>query len=637
MKLLKIVLTLTFTVVSLTLTVYIVEGITSDIINEKRAQEIEDALLDIFPAINASTDEVIYIFDDFGNTGIMQIIAIVNDNIPKGYVYTVDFTGFSSTITYLIGVDTTCTITGFKVLSQGDTPGYGGQIADYSNWTQFIGMSLELAGTGQFEGLSGASITTGAWKGSLSLVYEYHLNKYSCTPLTSEQVLMQKIALLTGTKVEKYITQNPFVAYGIQAVYTDSSTQLIIYHVKFVGFNPNDYNEYIIAFNRDRNQVIGFTTIYSGDSDDYGKERMTNPANWEQFQLLSSTDLLNYTLDGFAGASITGSALTTSLQNVATYHRLEFEGIKELSKEERLSLYQNEMFPNATKFVDVTALKTTNPIIYQIYDVYDELNNLLGTLYRGITIGASYSQITTIEFLIGIDINNKYTGFYMIEDNETPGKTADYYEQGYSVSIIGQSLDSNVVLDAVSGATTTYDRLMAAFEEITRYHLEDYLDRPDSVDVELTHLQAAFPQAAQFETIYDQLPYDTKVRNIYEAKDESSEVLGYVYYAVASGVFSSTIEYTIGISNDATIQGLSIVVSNQTWSDANKYAEYDGSYGLVFSESTWLNQFTGVDIVTMTDNPIDSVAGVTYTTTGMINSIMTVTLYHQSNLLGGDN
>jgi electron transport complex protein RnfG len=639
MKPLKIVLMLTLTVVSLSLAVFLVEGVTSEIVEQRQAEEIEAALKTIFPAIDATNDDLTYVTDaDFGISGITQVIEIESGGSPKGYVYTVEFTGYASTITYLMGVDATGTITGYQILSQGDTPGFGAKIAESDRWEQFTGMSIEMAGNGEFDGISGATVTTTGWKSSLRVVYEYHLDTYGYTPLTPEQIILAKKEALAGKDLVAYENENPFADYGIQSVHIDSDETVVVYEVEFVGFNANDVNEYLIAYDLSDHTLIGYETLYSGDSEDWGAARMNDAANWTQFEGLAGTDLLEYTVDGFAGVTVTGNALESSLTNVATYHRWEFEGIKVLTPEEQYVAYQEELFPNAVRFEEVTSFKPSNLIVHKIYDAYDASDNFVGTIYHVATIGASYSKITTIEFLVGIDPFNAFTGFRMLKDTETDGIADPFYADGYGDTIDGDDIAAAIGLDAVAGSTLTYTEIVAAMEVIAVYHVDEYLQRPDSVIVDNADLLAAFPTAVTFVSIYDDMAYNARIGNVYEAQDGSGNVLGHVYFAYASGYSGSTIEYTFGVASDGTTQLIHIVTSGQSWNDANAYGDYDGSFGLVFnSDNVWLEGFEAIDIATILTGPVDSVSGVTNTTGGMITSLETIAQYHQDETTGGGN
>lgn len=645
MKPLKIVFTLALTVIGLSLAVYLVEGPTSQVIADRQAAEIEAAMQTIFPEIDGANDTLTTVTDaDFGVSGVISVIEITNGGNAKGYVYTVAFRGHSSEIRYLIGIDAAGNITGYQVLQQSDTPGYGDQIGDPANWTQFTGMSIETAGNGNFDGLSGATITTTAWKTSLNSLFNYHLATYGYTPKTDAQILQEKKEALVGGGliVAPYTATNPFANYGIVNIdiANDGTTdQAVIYTVEFVGYNPSDVNEYMIAFDLTTNQVLGFETLYSGDSEDFGAEKMYDTENWPQFEGQSSSDLLAPDVDGFSGASVTGNALELSLQQVSVFHQWEFQGVVVLTPEQQFEAYKVELFPTATRFDDVTPFKPYSPIITTIFDAYDESDNFLGTIYHVTTIGASYSEFTYIEFLVGINKDNEFSGFRMVSDNETEGKTDDFYEVGYDASIINDDIADPVALDAVTGSTITFNKITNAITEITIYHVEKYTNRPDSIVVDNANLLAAFPTAASFVSVYEDYDFDAVIGNVYEARDGSNAVLGYVYYATAAGYQSSTIEFTWGVDTSGVTQQLHIISGTQSWGDAasSEYSDYTGAFGNNFPTSTWLSLFEGVQLSSILSSPVDNVAGVSTTTRGMKVSLEAIASYHAAQAVGGAN
>jgi Na+-translocating ferredoxin:NAD+ oxidoreductase RnfG subunit len=345
--------------------------------------------------------------------------------------------------------------------------------------------------------------------------------------------------------------------------------------------------------------------------------------------------MLDHEVDGFSGASVTGNALEMSVANVAIYHRWEFEGVKELTAEEQFEAYQLELFPTATRFDDVTAFKPYSPIISTIYDAYDETDTFLGTIYHVATIGASYSEITVIEFLIGVDSNTEYTGFRMVSDTETEGRADAFYADGYGDTIIGDDITDPVGLDGVAQSTLSYNRIVNAMTELAIYHNEKYIGRPDSVDVDNAELLAAFPTATQFVSVYEDYDYANVIGNIYEAQDGGGTTLGHVYFGYADGFGGTPIEFTWGVANDGTTQVLHIVADSESWDMAEDFGGYNGAAGTNFSTSSWLNNFNGIDIASILTSPVDAVAGVSTTTGGMNNTLETIAEYHDDQSVGG--
>ena len=633
MKPLKIVFMLLIVVLVSSVGVYFVESITTPIIEDRRAQEIEEALQSIFPAIDGTTDTVTSDTDvDFGTTGITDVLVIRDgDDNVKGYVYTMTFRGFSSEIIYLVGIDAAGAITGYQTLQQNDTAGYGAQIADEENWTQFTGMSIETAGNGDFDGLAGATVTTNAWKSSFETLFNFHLDTYGYTPMTDEQLLLQKKQSLVGNDltIESYTPDLAPGDYGITAVdvATDGTdNQAVIYTVEFVGYTTTGNNTYLIAFDLATNEVLGGTALSSDDTEGFGALILDN-ANWADFPGMSLEDAEDGNFDGIAGATVTTLAWKQSLVDVGMFHRIEFLGETPRTVESLSEL----LFPGADRFTDVTSEKPFGTMIEGVYDVFDDLGAKLGTVYHVQTIGASYAELTTIEFLIGIDTADNFTGFYMLDDSETPGRAEAFYADGYGDTIEGVAITGDYELDAVGGSTITYNVITAAIDEVVHYHQTKYILLPERI---MDALAEAYPGAVSFESVYSDYDFDATINNLYAAKDGSDAVIGYVYYATATGYSGNIIEFMWGVDNSGVAQQLHIMNDTQSWDDAT-YAGYDGAFGTDFNTSTWLDLFEGVTFQSILDTEVIDAAGVSTTTGGMKVSLERIAQYHADQNVGG--
>ena len=89
-------------------------------------------------------------------------------------------------------------------------------------------------------------------------------------------------------------------------------------------------------------------------------------------------------------------------------------------------------------------------------------------------------------------------------------------------------------------------------------------------------------------------------------------------------------------SSDLTVE-IVILNDTQSWDLADEYANYDGSAGLDFNTSTWLENFEGTTLQMLLTTPVDTVAGVSTTTGAMISVIETIAQYHTDESIGGGN
>lgn len=630
MKPLKIVFMLFITVVGLSLAVFVVEYFTTKEINERKElelQEIRDSLSDIFPAMESTYDtQTPELTSDAAAAGITNILEIVDSSgNDVGYVYFVTFRGYASNLEYMMSVDAEGNIGGFEMLSQAESASTADEFMSPDLWAQFSGMSIQLAGSGDFDGVAGATFTTGYWKTSMQSVYNYHFDTYGFTPLTPEQVKMKKLEALAGGTITEYTPTNPFDGYGITGVYTTDGDAVVVYEASFVGFNGDDVNEYAIAYDTTTNEVLGYITLYSGDTAEYGAEKLYDETLWSQFDGNLSTDMTGISVDTFGGASVTGLAFESSLQKVALYHRWEFEGEKELTYDERKQKAFDELFASATEYVDVTGGKLTNPLIKAVYDAYDG-NTYLGAVYHMITIGASYGgQITYIEFMVGIDDNDNFTGLQFLDTTDTKDRVEGYFEDNYDTSIIGDAITAELDLDEVAGATVTFTKVRDAVEILVDYHINKYPLFEVPGDTSVANLQAVYPDAVSFESVYTTYSFDSNILNLYAAKDGSDTIIGYVYYATFQG-FASEITYLLSVDTTDTLVKFRVLTQNDT----------PGYGGQIADAANW-TQFTDMAFIDAANGDFDGLSGATVTTTAWEDSIAAIYDYHTSESVGGAN
>ena len=168
MKHITIVVTLSIVVLVASVMVFFVEAWTTPIIDDYNFEQANLAKFEVLPLLEGSDSLEADLSYDFTGTSITEVIVIPG----KGYIYTAEFQGFQSIITYMVGFDTNGNITGYKTLIQGDTPGLGAEIAKDWYKDQFPGVSIN--DFSEIDGLVGATITFGGSAASLSKVVDFH-------------------------------------------------------------------------------------------------------------------------------------------------------------------------------------------------------------------------------------------------------------------------------------------------------------------------------------------------------------------------------------------------------------------------------------------------------------------------------
>jgi len=783
MKHLIIIATLTGVVLIASLAVFFVEGITTPIIDDYNLQQANIAKFEVLPDLTTDDDITPTDVYDFTGTSITELIIIEG----KGYIYTAKFQGFQSVITYIVGMDLAGNITGYKTLTQGDTPGLGALIAEEDFFQQFTGMKTSDAAAGNFDGLAGATITTGGLIGSLEKLIQFHNVEFegvvvetdaerllrlkeeitevglTFTDISSSYDLttspISKVESTNDNQVVYTVTvdgYNPGIIYlvafdlstndiigfrvieqsetiGLGAIIEDETFQAqfddlgqdeidsiagstaaitlgaikdsledvvvfhqtefegtvaetdaekllrykqeitvtgavltdvsadydlvgsiidkvelandgtddvaVIYTVVFVGYNTGDVIEYIISFDLETNDIIGFRIVYQNETPGYG-DAIEDEDYYLQFVGMAQIDALNGDIDdvaGTSGAPVTTTAFKVSLNTVVVFHKAEFEGVVVESDAERLARLWLELFPTASYYTKVTRDYDAHYDIEEFYEVYNEFDVYLGNIYHVKSVGASYSEETYLEFFLGIAPDKTFTGLRMWDDNETPGKTTDFYLPEYGNTYTGDDIEADFTIDDIAGSTITNNALQETALAIAIYHVEQYLGeqfaRPANQEAELAQLIQAFPSAVSFNSVYLNYEYDSNIYNIYEALDGTDTVLGYVYYGSTTGN-NGTIEFTWGVNLVGLTQQLQITSESETWENAETYGTYDGSAGY-FPDIAWLDNFEGVTFSSLITTQVDSIAGVTNTTESLRDVLEGIAEYHSDESIGG--
>ena len=631
MKALKIVFMLSLVVILSSVAVFFVEDVTSQAMYEREQELLVPRLNAVFPgyAENKYTAEEIT-GGDYGISGVTSVFEVNSGTTLQGYVYFVSFQGFANEIKYAVGIDVAGTITGYQILAQSDTPGYGAQIGDEENWKQFTGMLFSDAGAGNFDGLTGATQTTNKWKASLDVLYDYHVDTYG-EPDPDQIALLKKAQLVPegaviSERVLETVTTDKLEAAGITQVdiaTLDGEIVAAIYTVEFDGFQEA-HNKYFVSIDLENNQVIKYIHIESGDTLEYGGQVM-EASYWDTLTDKTADELFNGEIDsiaGVSGAPVTTEALQSSLTSVSIIHFNEFTDTPKLSKEEQLNAYITEMFPTAdtSKTETVTDSKVGDYAVKDIYDIYNASGDLLGSVYHANTIGIGEEGLVVIEFLVGIDPAKNFTGIRMYDTNGVTEDTTDFYMTPFINSLDGISIEDAYALTVIADSPNTFDSVSDTLDKIVYYHLNKYWSFPE---VDVTDLEAVYPNADHFESIYQEYTIVGNIVNLYGAYDETDTLIGHVYYAQFSG-FASTIKYIIGVDLTDTLTGYITLEQNDS-----------AGYGAQIGDAVNWTQFTDMLFSDAGAGTIDGLTGATETTDAWKASLSEVYTYHTTNSVGG--
>ena len=389
--------------------------------------------------------------------------------------------------------------------------------------------------------------------------------------------------------------------------------------------------------------ISGFKVLVQGETPGYGAAILDEEYR-TQFEGLALDMAISGDIDdiaGLSGAPVTMGAFKVSLKETIEYHQANYGGVVFETHEEREARLLLEAFPTAARYEDITLTHEANDEIEIIYEVYDETDSLLGYIYYVNTVGVSFTETTYIKFFVGFDLDKEISGFALLDDNETTGKTNDMYLDEYGSAYIGNPIDDDYGIDSIAGSTMTDNLIQDVVREIADYHIDYVLFegsvfvRPENVLVTEENLLLAFPEGITFTSVYEDNSYNELIGNVYEVYDAGNVLIGNVYYVEFDGR-DNVIQLVLGIDITGNTNLIEVLYAEESWLGAAEYGTYDGLSGY-FPDTAWLDFFEGTSVLDLILDPVDTIAGVSTTTSNMITAIEQVLQYHLFEIVGGAN
>ncbi len=124
---------------------------------------------------------------------------------------------------------------------------------------------------------------------------------------------------------------------------------------------------------------------------------------------------------------------------------------------------------------------------------------------------------------------------------------------------------------------------------------------------------------------------DISVKNVLEAKDGSGSLVGYVLVVNTKEGYGGDIKFTMGITNDGTLNGVSILSISETAGLGMRAEEVLKPQ----FENKNVAEFNLVKTGKTSENEIDAISGATITSTAFTKAVNAGLFYYQS-WLGGE-
>ena len=424
---------------------------------------------------------------DLTDTNIEKIEYANDGTDDVAVIYTVIFVGYntSDVVEYLISFDLdTNDILGMRITYQSESPGYGAEIANDDYYVQFEDMDQLDALNGDIDGVSGATITTDAFKASLNDIVRYHQAEFQGIITESdferfERLLTEIFPTWTDYKdVTRAHVADHDIKY-IYDMYEDETYIGVVYLVDTPGAGislPETYIQFLIGVDLNK-QFAGFRMIEDNDTSSFSA-----PFYLEAYEASYDGDSIEVPLDvdSVAGSTKTNDKIEEAVSIVATYHLNSY-----LQRPDNVNTDSANLllaFPTAISFVSVYEDYEYNNNIYNIYEVLDISDDVIGYVYFGHFDG--YSDDNT--FVWGVDLAGVTQELAIITTDESWDLAEEWASyngnEGYwpdtpwllnFEGVTFSDLLSNPDIDDVAGVSTTTEGIRIVLEIIAQYHSDE--------------------------------------------------------------------------------------------------------------------------------------------------------------------
>lgn len=653
-----IIFMLTLVVTLASVGVFVVHEITAPIIRDANIAKVQEAVKEVFPDIQGTTWTVEDSTLNF-DAPITGAQEIKDGDTLMGIVYTVTFRGFANDFTFVVGVNRTGEVTGYKTLSNNETASSAGEFDEADTFAFLQGTLLEFAG-GAFDGVGGATYTSNYWKTAMASVASWHASAGVFPELSQAEkdALLINSILGGGYTVTEYTPQGlkTLADFDLDIVYKaeGNGEEYVIYIEEYESFNEGA--KVLLVVDLKTNKTVKFQMLANNDTEGWGEVLLSETDRWAELEGVSQQFLFDGDFDDLGGATTTYAKWQDAMQRISIFHQAEFQNIIRYTTAELMEIYKEQLSVDFTgnRVIDVTEQKLGDLYITNIYDVKDGLDNVLGTVYYVTTFGDFNGGPTFIRFLVGVDTDGNYTGLRVLEttDSKLSGSSLlitdpnVFSSTGYfAKEIEGVAVTTEIDLTDVAGFETQVTNIETALNAVGVYHVEKYPFRDDPVIAD-ANMIPVMDNSSYFETIYSNYAAVNGIVNIYEAYDVNDTLLGYVYAGKYRGN-NSDVLYTIGVDLTGKVTTLNVYSGAESWLDAGMSTS--------FWNSDLVKAFDGLDVsvfvtnYTPNANPntggtstdVDAVSGVSTTSGGdgvhfgLIDSVYKLLKFHSDNSVGG--
>ncbi len=372
-----------------------------------------------------------------------------------GYVFSNSTPGYGGDVNVDVGVDEEGIITGVLPLELNETPGIGTKVADPVWLEQFVGLAdsisavSEPSGENEVSGISGSTISTGAFLNSVNL----GLQQFGTATGKGGAADDPRMTAFPGAVAftEEITAEGTEGSFSYVEAFNEAGE-----HLGYVFRNGTEgyHGDVIVLVGIDNEgTLVGNVPVDLQETAGLGSKVGDEPFT-SQFIGNKGPFALGTDIDGISNATVSSEAYIDSVNKAVLQFEAvggEVSGLEPIPAGEAPEKTPEQLaFPNAASLSeDKSAELEGETFTYK--DALDADGNVLGYVFYPSEEGYHGA----IEGVVGVDKSGAVTGAGVISHTETPGVGTRIETPEFLESFIGVTEANVGSVDTLSGATVS--------------------------------------------------------------------------------------------------------------------------------------------------------------------------------------
>ena len=230
----------------------------------------------------------------------------------KGYVVTASAQGYGGAVKLMVGFDADGNITGVKMIEHQETPGFGAKLAEDSYGAGYVGKNA--SNYTEVDGISGASITSKAYKKALGTAFELYSaasgNSVEISEVVdepTEELVLYTVDDANAALVPGGVTKYEQEVDKVKEVYIANDKSAVTMVVTAQGYHEEPLIRLVVAMDS-TGAITGVKPVDFAETEGVG-DRVGKASYLDQYIGQTTAD----GVDALSGATVSSNAVKKAI------------------------------------------------------------------------------------------------------------------------------------------------------------------------------------------------------------------------------------------------------------------------------------------------------------------------------------